>query len=434
MHSASCECLRSELDLWDIPPTQTAIEGSHWVAYKPVTTLDASMTVEFCIPGFGQEYLDPAHMGLLTKNKLVKADGTDITEEDGSDAVPVNDAHMAMWSQCDCDINQRQISHIGQGNHYRAQIEGRANMDTSAKNGHMRQRLWYDDTPGYFESLLDVNNKGVAARRARTKNSQIFELFGPLHLDICNQNHLLLNNCEVRIRLTRNKDAFTLMSTAGTEKLKVLDATLYVRKVRVSPSVLLAHAQALEKAPARYPLNRVDIKTFTITQGLRDKSIDNLFMNQLPQRVIIAFVDNRAFNGDYALNGFNFQHFNLNYLNLMIDGHSVTPQPLTPDFARGLYTEAYNTLFTGTGMHWRDTGNGISYEDYANGNTLYAFDLSPDMSASEPHWNLQRLGSVRLQIKFATPLAVPINCIVYAEFQNILEITRDRNVIVDYQV
>lgn len=76
----------------------------------------------------------------------------------------------------------------------------------------------------------------------------------------------------------------------------------------------------------------------------------------------------------------------------------------------------------------------VSCEDYAAGNTMFAFDLSPDLSASEPHWNLQKIGSLRLHIKFATPLAAPINAIVYAEFQNLMEIDKNRNVIVDYSV
>ena len=207
-----------------------------------------------------------------------------------------------------------------------------------------------------------------------------------------------------------------------------------MRKVSISPSVLLGHAHALEKAPAKYPVNRVDIKTLTITAGLRDKNIDNLFMNQMPQRVVIGFVDNRAFNGDFARNGFNFQHFQVNFLSLMVDGHSVTAHPLTPDYENGLYMEAYNTLFSGTGIHWKDEGNHISYDEYVGGNTLYCFDLSPDLSATEPHWNLQRQGTLRLEVKFAAPLATAINCIIYAEFQNLIEIDKNRNVIVDYNV
>ncbi|XP_034243508.1 uncharacterized protein F54H12.2-like [Thrips palmi] len=434
MHAASSECLRSELDLWIIPPTQTALESTHWVPYKPLTTLDSSNTVEFSIPGVGHEYIDPAHTLLYVKAKIVKADGTDIVANDQNDAAPVNYALHALWSQVDVSLNQKVISHSSMTYAYRAYIESLMNYDASAKKSHMTQRMWYEDTPGHFDSLDGRENLGLAWRRSRTSNSRQFELMGPLHIDFFNQDHFLLNNVEMRIKLIRNRDAFTLMSTAGTERIKLLDATLYIRKVAISPSVMLGHAQALEKSPAKYPVNRVDIKTVTITQGLRDKNLDNLFMNQLPQRIIIGFVDNRAFNGDYARNGFNFQHFNINYLSLMVDGHPVPSQPLTPDFGNGLYMESYNTLFCGTGIHWKDEGNNISYSDYPGGNTLFCFDLSPDLSASEPHWNLQKQGTLRLELKFSAPLAQPINCIVYAEFQNLIEIDKHRNVVVDYNV
>jgi len=156
-------------------------------------------------------------------------------------------------------------------------------------------------------------------------------------------------------------------------------------------------------------VNRVDIKAVTITQGLRDKNLDNLFMNQMPQRIVISFIDNRAFNGEYKMNGYNLKHFNLNNLSLMVDGHPVPSQTLTPDFPSGLYMECYNTLFCGTGLHLRDEGNHISFNDYVKGNTLFCFDLSADLPASEPHWNLQKQGkgTLRLELKFTAPLPTP---------------------------
>lgn len=434
MHSASTVCTRSELDLWVVPPTQTLIEGSHWVPYKPLTTLDSSNTIEFCIPGVGHEYIDPAHTKLYCKSKIVNADGSDITAEDHSDAVPVNYIHNTQWCQVTLSLNQKPVAQASQTNAWRAILENKLNYDSPAKKSHLTQTMYYDDTPGQYDSLKDEENLGVAKRRARTSLSKVWETLGPLHIDFLNQDHFLINNVEMRFQLTRNRDAFCLMSTKGTEKIKILDLTLLVRRIIVSPSVLLAHAKALETAPCKYTINRVDFKSITISQGLRDKNIDNLYLNQLPQRLIIGMVDNRAYNGDYKLNPFNFQHFNLNYLSLMVDGHPVPAQPLTPDFEHGLYVESYHTLFSGSGIHFKDEGNAISYEDYPKGSVLFCFDLSPDLSASEGHWNLQRQGSIRVELKFAAPLANPINVLAYAEFQNMVEIDKNRNVIVDYNV
>ena len=51
LHTQSCECLKSELSLFDIPPTQTTIEGSNWVQYKPISSLSDDSPIEFVIPG-----------------------------------------------------------------------------------------------------------------------------------------------------------------------------------------------------------------------------------------------------------------------------------------------------------------------------------------------------------------------------------------------
>ncbi|KAK3932327.1 hypothetical protein KUF71_012400 [Frankliniella fusca] len=412
MHSASVEALPTELSLWLSSATQMGEERSQWIMVSPLANFDSATTIELEVAGVDYAYADPAHMLLYTKEKIVNADGSDITDADNSDATLVNYGMHAQWSQVDASINGTVISQSSMTYPWRAYVEAFLNYDRAAKDTHLQQRMWHEDTPGHHDSLDSNQNLGLAWRRSRTKLSREFEMMGPLHLDICNTDRLLLNNCTLRLKLTRSRDAFALMSTKGTEKIKLLDVKLFIRRVTISPSVLLAHAQALEKSAAKYPVNRVDIKT----------------------RVIIGFVDNRAFNGDYARNPFRFQHFSLNYLQMHVDGQPVPSQPLTPDFSKDLYMECYNTLFTGTGIHWKDEGNGISWSDYPKGNTLFVFDLSPDMSASEPHWNLQKQGALRLDLRFAAPLPQPINCVVYAEFQNLIEIDKDRNVIVDYSV
>lgn len=123
----------------------------------------------------------------------------------------------------------------------------------------------------------------------------------------------------------------------------------------------------------------------------------------------------------------------MNTFCLYIDGHQIPSKALQPSFESNIYTLAYHTLFSGTGMHFLNEGNGISREQYAKGYCLLAFDLTPDLSAnSANHWNLIRHGSVRLEVRFETALTQTINCVVYAEFDNVIEIDKNRNISVDY--
>ena len=90
-------------------------------------------------------------------------------------------------------------------------------------------------------------------------------------------------------------------------------------------------------------------------------------------------MDNRAFNGDISLNPYNFQHCNLNYLAVHLDGQQVPWGPLQPSFSGSSYIRAFYGISS-------DTGNTIGREQFVNGYALYCFDLTPDLSSSCGHY------------------------------------------------
>jgi len=105
--------------------------------------------------------------------------------------------------------------------------------------------------------------------------------------------------------------------------------------------------------------------------------------------------------------------------------HAIRPIQL--DYERRFYIKAYDSMFAGTGKLCKDKGLYINIDDHASGYALYAFDLSVDLG-------LVRQGSVRLALKFAAALAPTVTVIAYAEFENIIEVDRDKNVIFDFGV
>lgn len=189
----------------------------------------------------------------------------------------------------------------------------------------------------------------------------------------------------------------------------------------------------LASTTAKYPITRAEVKVLTIPSGIQGKTLDNIFLGQVPKRCIIGFVNNAAFNGTLTKNPFNFKNYDLNTFCLYIDGQQIPSKALQPSFESNIFTTAYHTLFSGTGIHFLNEGNGISREQYAKGYCLLAFDLTADLSSnSNTHWNLIKHGSVRLEVRFESTLTQTINCIVYAEFDNVIEIDKNRNVTVDY--
>ena len=158
------------------------------------------------------------------------------------------------------------------------------------------------------------------------------------------------------------------MDPKGLYTARITEAALFVWRVWISPSIILAHEKALSKTTAKYPLTRVEVKAITMHSGIHGETLDNVILGQLSKRIIVGFVENKAFNSDKNLNLFNFKNFNINYLCLYINGVKVPSKPLQPDFkTNNMYLDTYHTLFSGTGIHYLNEGNSISREAYVNG-------------------------------------------------------------------
>ncbi len=436
IHEGSCECMKSELDLFSVPPTQTSIESATTVEYRPVSSITDSGPIEFEISSSGAEYIDLNNSQLYVKAKIVKANGTPI--DANATVGPVNCLLNSLFSQIDVSLNGTEVSNSSNTYPYRAYIEDLLSYGPAAKKSQLTAGLFYKDDPGKmgkpnpFADAAANKNSGLAKRAVFTNESKEVDLLGRIHADIFFQHRHMLNELPIRIQLHRSKDKFCLMAE-GAEQYKVVitSAVLLIRKVKISPSVYLAHAKALENGMAKYTIKRVLCKTVTVPTGTQDTIIEKLFSGQLPTRVIIACVDNRAYNGDYALNPYNFQHFSASELKVYLDGQQHGINPLKLNYANGHYVSAYMNLFTGTGKENQDEGNDIDRSEFDKGYTLYVFDLTPDLSERDS-FNLNRNGNVRLEVKFDVALTQTITVVAFAEFENIIEIDRNRNITADF--
>jgi len=434
IHPHSCECAKSELDLFTVPPTQTSIESGGWVEYNPISSIADGVPIEFVIGGSGQDYIDLANTQLYVRAEIVQANNQAI--DNAQQVGPVNLLLHSLFSEVDLKLNDTLISSTNNTYAYRAYIETLLSYGPSAKNSQLTASLYYKDEAARMEDgdpHAANANKGLKKRYNFFDAGGVVDMIGCIHSDLFFQEKYLPSDVGLRLRLVRSKNEFALMSAAApaTYKIKIHDCKLYVRKIKLSPSIFVAHAKALEVGNAKYPIRRVICKTFTVPRGNLDFSQENLFTGQLPTRLVVGCVDNDSFNGSYTKNPFNFKHYSLTQIKVYLDGQHQHIKPLEPNFATNQIVGAYMSLFSGTGKQQRDEGNDITREDFPGGYALYAFDLTPDL-AEEGHFNLSKEGSVRLDLKFAAALPNTINVIAYAEFENVIEIDRNRNIIFDY--
>lgn len=124
-------CVKSELDLFSIPPTQTVIEKGQFVEYHPLANISDGGPIEFNISGTGEEYLDLSASYLHVKAKVLKADGTNLPEKEA--VAPANLFLHSLFSQVDVSLNERNISSATNTYPYRAYIETVLNYGEDAK-------------------------------------------------------------------------------------------------------------------------------------------------------------------------------------------------------------------------------------------------------------------------------------------------------------
>nr|KAG5691467.1 hypothetical protein BaRGS_017310 [Batillaria attramentaria] len=330
--------------------------------------------------------------------------------------------------EVDITLNGTQVTTTTNTYPYRAYLETLLNYGTDAKETQLAASMFYKDTANQFDKVGGNDNKGMKERVRKTKRSHIVDMIGRVHADLFSQEKYLLNGVDLRLRLTRSKDAFSLMAVAdapSTYSVKIVHASLFVRKCKLNPAVVLGHAKALEKATAKYPVQRVVTRVISIPAGNLNVVQDNLFLDQLPKQLIIGLVDSTAFNGAFNSSPFEFKHHNLNFLALYQEGKQIPTKALKPNFRTGEYMRSYVSLFSGTNTSWKDVGNTISPSEYDKGYTLYGFDLTPSLVDGNQA-ELIRAGSLRLEMSFTTALEEPVHVIVYAQFDGLIEIDKSR--------
>lgn len=426
-------CVKSELDLFAQKNIQTSILDSTVGSYKSISPVGDSV-LEFVIPKTSEYYRDLSSAYLMVEVKLVgdriQKDPnvpTSTDEKIGS----INGLLHSLFSQINIQLNGKNITYNSDLYPYRAYIESLLNYSNEAVTTHLTTSLFFLDNDKEF-GATDANSGWVKRKNALKKTVQ---LYGRLHADIFNTHLLLAYNNELRIRLTRAIPAFTILSTHADSKMKfqIVDATLYMRHVTPSPSVLLAHSKVLAAGGTfKYHINRVDLRSHTISANETAINLDNLVSGELPKFIAITFVNNQAFSGTSNTNPFFFHHYNFNFLCLKIDGRQVPSEALTPNWSEDRFARVYQTLFTETHIKHGAQSNVITPELFKSGYMIACFDLSPDSDISNQHSSLSRTSTVRLNVHFQTALPHPITCLVYSLYDSTIEIDQTGNVFTDY--
>lgn len=478
----SVEGYSEKMALFTVPESETGVLEVNTREYRPVSQLSGSNVLEFNIPNNGTEYLDLKDTRLKLTLQILDSQGVFVTNQEVG---LINMPAVSIFRQMDLSLQQKTVTTSIGGNYaYKAMIDTLLETGYETQRTHLRTSGFVKDSAACMNGTPGGENAGLNFRAEDTQNRKT-NVSTKLFMDIAESDQYLLNGIPLNIKLFPATDRFRLMyntkgisssalreetdpkesvtpskapgkpgqKTTGKKSgiqedgpsnpkrarlsndaahssqpevsysLNITDAVLSVPFVKVNPSLLLNHTKQLEKKSAIYPFLRSDLKTYNIPAENYNFSVENIFQDNIPKRLVIGLVPSSNYSGHPEKNPFEFKHFNVEYLSFEIDGQSVPHRPLQPNYEDNNYNSAYATLFDTRPKDQKQLPN-IDYYDYSHGYTLYVLDLD----GTEQYLKPRRKGNTRLTLKFKTQLLEAATVILYGVFESVMNIDEARNI------
>ena len=272
------ESTTSQLDLFSVLPSQTSFGRGKFYQIHRVPVLTSTGRIEFTVSVENSNYIDLANNFLYVRASVSIAAGADLAEN--AEIAPECNFLHTLWTQVDVYLKGLLVTQFNNNYSYRVYIENLLSFGQEAKKTQLSSLLWHRNTSKHFDTR-GATNLGCTKRKALAAESKEIDMLGKLHLDLFFQNRYLLNGVEVYLRLIHSNDFFCLHGNAdqAQNKVSLKEVTLFLRKVKPNPAVQLVHLKALQNGTTKYPLRRVEVKSFPVPTGNLSITKENLFLD-----------------------------------------------------------------------------------------------------------------------------------------------------------
>ena len=405
-------CGKSELCIFDRPSPQAVIEFGAFEEVFPMNSItDSRNDIEFYINGSQTEYLDLNDTLLTVQIKVVDKDRKVL--DANADVIPNNFLFHTLFKDAVLGFNNIKIEGGNNTFIHKALIETILNYNSDTKNTCL--------TPMGYAAADDERKKWV-------KGSKVFTMCSSLQLDFMDQPKYLLPGVNVHIRLKRSDSALSLTSATTTPICQLVDAKLLVRRVRVDPSVLAGHQLGLNSKHAIYPLKTKEIVQFAIAKGASSFYKEQIFGDRrMPNFILVTFQSETQYNGSYTASSSIFKNFGVTSLTL--SKNTDYRETYTQDFESDNYCATYmQSIVRNLGYLDKNLNCGITLEEFKSKYPFFTFVLAPDFDLNQSQ--LPQNGNLRLDIKFAKAITERVHVIIYGVFENEVQITANRTVLV----
>ena len=274
-----------------------------------------------------------------------------------------------------------------------------------------------------------------------TKGSQQVDMVGVPLADCLQLDRWMLNGVHLRILMLRNRPEFCLMADEDDAEnqtgyqIRIEDAFLRLAKLKINAAILVSHSKIMKEVSAKFPYVKTDLKVANIPSGQSFFTWDSINSSYLPRTAIVAFVESESLVGSYKKNPYNFDHFNLKRLSVLVNGVSSPGAPIQVNFDANetnvmevfdrLYDANRRKIELGSNVESGHLGLELNRNDMPHGYAIYLFDIEPVLHDGVS-FDLLKSGTLSLQATFGTALTTNVSCLLYLEAYGMIDIDESR--------
>jgi hypothetical protein len=335
-------------------------------------------------------------------------------------------------------VNGKEVFNSGTNYAYRAYINHELFTSSETRKTLSEASCYYTDThanadPNYYE------NDGFKNRAKRFAQGQTCYTMTKLDFDLAEQSNLLINNVDVLFTIYRNDDSWLLIApnhsiTAadpdGTEntnryRIRVLAMKMYVVAVDVVQGLQNAIARQIQSNPAKYAVRKIEVRNFYLGPGRQDL-VYNVFQSTVPRRIIVGFVNRKAYIGNVKMTPFYFTHANVRSISVESGGNTWPAIPYEFNFDENKYIRAFVDMFEHLNLIGRSHSINLTLPKFHSGWTFFTFNLTSTLKDTSA-FELIRNSTTVIKAVFNEAIVDPgYEMIVFAEFDQIISVSSDR--------
>lgn len=363
--------------------------------------------------------------------KVLHSDGTNlVTDEEVS---VTNLLPHSLFQSIDVKINGQPVSDHARLYPHRAYIHSLYSYSKESKE-HTQLSEYYLEEETADESVVETST-GFTQRANLIDESRICYISFEPKIDTLTVNRYFPPGHTISFEFIRAPAHFTLLapsSNTKSYKIEILDLSLTCRQILPTEQVESKMRKLLSVKDVHLPVTRLVARTRSLHAGLYDGTIYNAIMGRMPSHLMVFFLKNSQLNANLTSNPFHLGKHELIEASLIVNGQTFPSEKLSFNSLSGDYFKSYRFAMSNIGCTG-DMSTGVTPNRYIKDCFALAFDLTPD-SCLNNHLHNSIDANIDIKLRFGKALDTPLTVLYISTYDNVITLSPDKSVALDYTV